>query len=226
MRCSHNFYHWLIDILPRLTLAQRAEVKPDLYLIDSLSSRQRQVLEALGVTASQIVQPHCQLLVEANVAVLPSFPGPAALRELSERLTTALGATNVAGGRRLYISRRHARTRRVRNEASLERLLHGQGFHTALMEQHNLAEQCRLVREADVIVAVHGAGLANLLFARPGTRIVEIVPAGRYNATLYPELSRLLGLDHRIVSAPTARTRQVLTAPLDDVARAVKEALN
>jgi capsular polysaccharide biosynthesis protein len=225
LRSSHNFYHWLIDILPRLATLRRAGIEADRYLIDCLSPRQQEVLTALGIASSQLVQPHCELLLEPDEVILPSWPGPDAIRDLGQRLASGLAeSANLPAPDapdRLYISRRLARTRRVRNEAQLTSLLIQRGFRDHAMEEHSLAHQCQLVRGAREIVAVHGAGLANLLFARPGTVVVEIVPEGRYNADLYPRLSRMLGLDHRVVVARSARTRQLLRVELGDVERAL-----
>jgi capsular polysaccharide biosynthesis protein len=92
------------------------------------------------------------------------------------------------------------------------------------MEEYTLAMQARLIREADTIVATHGAGLANLVFARPETQVIEIVPAGRYNATIYPEKSRIFGLHHQVLFAHRARHKQVLWVSLDDVQTALEQA--
>ncbi|MFK7943264.1 MAG: hypothetical protein AB8B85_10180, partial [Paracoccaceae bacterium] len=45
------------------------------------------------------------------------------------------------------------------------------------------------------VVAVHGAGLTNLLFCRPGTRVIEIFP-GNFVKSPYWWLCRQLGLVH------------------------------
>jgi capsular polysaccharide biosynthesis protein len=110
----------------------------------------------------------------------------------------------------------------LENEAQVERLLHARGFETHLMERYTLAQQARLIREAEIIVATHGAGLANLMFARPNTRIIEIVPAGRYNAWIYPDKSRIFGLEHRILFASGTRRRQMLHVEIADVAAALE----
>lgn len=43
-------------------------------------------------------------------------------------------------------------------------------------EDMTFLEQVRTVESADVIVAIHGAGCTNLIFAHPGTAVVEIFP--------------------------------------------------
>jgi hypothetical protein len=44
------------------------------------------------------------------------------------------------------------------------------------LERASLAFQIALFGNADVVVAQHGAALANLLWARPGTRVIEVYP--------------------------------------------------
>jgi capsular polysaccharide biosynthesis protein len=102
----------------------------------------------------------------------------------------------------------------------VELLLTKLGFETHYMETYPLAMQAQLVADAKIVVAPHGAGLANLLFARKGTSVVEIVPAGRYNATCYPEKSRIFGLHHQLIfAAPGAAHR--MTVNLSDVEKAL-----
>jgi capsular polysaccharide biosynthesis protein len=224
-RFSHNYYHWLIDILPRLMPLRQLGVEADYYLIDCLSPFQQNVLAALGIEPHQLIQPHCRLLLEAEQLFVPSLPTPACLRELASSLAAGLGADGrVQSPRRIFISRRKTGTRTLSNETQLEELLQSYGFETHSMERYPLAVQARLVRESEIIVATHGAGLANLLFARPGTRVIEIVPAGRYNATIYPEKSRIFGLHHQLVFAERAKFKQILRVSLDHVATALARA--
>jgi capsular polysaccharide biosynthesis protein len=182
------------------------------------------VLAALGIERHQLIQPHCRLLLEAEELLVPSLPTPNCLRQFGELLVTRLGAdATTTRSRRIYIARKNTGTRRVANEAELDRLLESHGFETHSMENYTLAKQARLIRESETIVAIHGAGLANLLFARPGTAVVEIVPAGRYNATIYPEKSRIFGLNHQLVFADRARHKQILYVSLADVEMALAQ---
>jgi len=52
--------------------------------------------------------------------------------------------------------------------------------------------------EATHVVGTHGAGLVNLLWCLPGTKVIEIVH--KYTAKkVYPNLSYLLGLEHKVL---------------------------
>jgi len=224
-RYSHNYFHWMVEILPRLATMLRAGITADYYLVDCLSQFQQDALAALGVAPHQLIQPHFKLLVEADELVLPSFPSPQCLRECGRLMLAGLGAdARVTSPRRIFISRRKTGTRTLANERQLEELLRGRGFETHSMEDYPLAKQARLIRESEMVVATHGAGLANLVFARRGTRVIEIVPAGRFNATCYPKRTRFFGLHHQLVFAASPGRKQVLHVSLGDIRVALDRA--
>ena len=172
---------------------RRVGIEADYYLLIAFRRFNRMCLRHWVSGQHQLIQPHCRLLLEAEQLLVPSMPTPACLRDFGRTLAAGLGVDRpVRFTRRIFISRRKTGTRTLANEAELEKLLHANRFETHFMEQYPLAKQARIIRESDVIVATHGAGLANLIFARPGTHVIEIMPAGRYNSTCYPEKSRSL----------------------------------
>jgi hypothetical protein len=99
------------------------------------------------------------------------------------------------GGERLFFSRGTSRKRRLLNEPELEAIATGLGFQRFEARSENHAEQVARFANADVIVAVHGAGLTNLLFARPGASVIELFPENCVKST-YLWLSNRLNLSH------------------------------
>jgi capsular polysaccharide biosynthesis protein len=99
------------------------------------------------------------------------------------------------GGELMFFSRGSVKLRRLLNEAELEAMAARHGFQRFEAVSANHPEQVQRFGNADVIVAVHGAGLANLLFARPGTIVVELFPEDFVKST-YLWLSNRLGLRH------------------------------
>src|SRR6185369_9154645 len=80
---------------------------------------------------------------------------------------------------RIYISRRAARVgRRILNEGEVLDLLANFGVRSYALETLSLEEQIDLFFDADLVVAPHGAGLTNLLFA-DGAGVVELHPTAQ-----------------------------------------------
>ena len=70
--------------------------------------------------------------------------------------------------KRLYISRARAKKRKftIQTEATIRSILESAGFQTVFLEDLTWTEQAHIVSGAEIIVGLHGAGLANILFAK------------------------------------------------------------
>lgn len=222
-RSPHNFYHWLLEVVPRIQLLQQAGVTPDWYVLDSQSGFQKRVLSLLGIDLQRVIQPHCGLCLRPDELVRPSEPGAVATLGFAKQILEEVGCTSPSlASRRLYISRRNAAHRKVANEGELEEFLSRYGFETVDFGTLDFAEQVRLISSAEAIVAVHGAALANLIFARPATPVIEICPAKRYNLDCFPRLSHLCGLRHLSVLATSHSRRQSMQVDLSDMQLAIE----
>ncbi len=76
-----------------------------------------------------------------------------------------------------------------------------------------LDEAISLFNRATIIVAPHGAGLTNMLFAPPNTKIVEFMPTANPNVCYY-HLATLLQFQHCMVGCDSLPNLS-LVAPLD-----------
>jgi capsular polysaccharide biosynthesis protein len=99
------------------------------------------------------------------------------------------------GGERMFFSRGAEKARRLTNEAELEAIAARHGFTRFEAVSGNHPEQVRRFANADAIIAVHGAGLTNLIFAQPGTAVMELFPRDCVKST-YLWLSNRLDLRH------------------------------
>jgi capsular polysaccharide biosynthesis protein len=115
--------------------------------------------------------------------------------------------------RKVYISRARAARRRVSNEAELRQHLEAQGFETIYLEGMPFAEQVRLLSETATLIANHGAGLTNLMFMQPGTRVTEIRLQGDTHNNCYFSLARAVGVEyHYVLANPVNRGEGAHTA--------------
>jgi capsular polysaccharide biosynthesis protein len=67
-----------------------------------------------------------------------------------------------------------------------------------MLEDLPLLTQIRWFAEARAVVGLHGAGLANLAFCRPRTRVVELVPTAWRNPC-FANMARQVRADYKAV---------------------------
>jgi capsular polysaccharide biosynthesis protein len=101
-------------------------------------------------------------------------------------------------GEKLYITRENATRRRVSNEGELWAQLERRGFVKLSLEAMSWREQVAAFAAARVVVAPHGAGLANVVFCREGTRVVEFFNRSYVNPC-FERWARAARLDYRAV---------------------------
>jgi capsular polysaccharide biosynthesis protein len=97
--------------------------------------------------------------------------------------------------RRILIARRGAGARITPDDAELlRRTAEAAGFTTYHFEDIDAETQLALARQATHIIGAHGAGLANLMYAQPGTRVLEINQRLDHAAMLRPWFYQLAAL--------------------------------
>ena len=116
----------------------------------------------------------------------------------------------------IYISRRRANGRNIVNEQELIHALAEHGFTAYCLEEMSLDEQIRLFLHAKRIIAPHGAGLTNILWANSVT-VVEL--CGAYWNSSYLTLANTL--NHRYLCYRSTDTRgrylsQMISSKRDD----------
>ena len=192
-----NYYHWTHDTLTRAYRIHE-HLPPDTRFVvpAGLSAWQRDTLDAVGVTEDRRVEFDGETEWELErLHFAPSTTNSGSDRPdvytwLRDAIVDAYGITPGPPVRRIHISRREARKRRLVNEDAVEAVLDELGFETCIAERLSHREQVARFAEAEVIVAAHGAGLTNALFAPPGSRVLDILePKKLYQGYIFWSLA-------------------------------------
>ncbi|MBS9478936.1 glycosyltransferase family 61 protein [Ancylobacter radicis] len=205
LRGTRGIYHWVVDLLPHLSLLGP---EPDIpVLIGAHGPRfERESLALAGIADEQVIA--ISEVVFVRRLVVPSV-GMAGLRHwqatggIFERVAARAGEMAAANGfacpEKVYISRRDSTRRRLLNEEELEGALQQRGYAVVLMSTMPLWQQIALASGVRSIVAPHGAGLSHLMFCRGDTRVLELLPIMDGSYTLrfnYARLALALGYDY------------------------------
>jgi len=205
---ENNNYHWFFDCLPRLYYVLQTIDQPiNIIMRRDLPAYQHETLQF-------IVQQHLTAKVvyigkhekwEIEQFILPSFVSnsqsgylPQHISNwLREKIWKGYNIEKTSQKKRIYISRAKARTRRVLNENELLPLLSNYGFEVIRAEELTYQQQVQLFYNTEAVIAPHGAGLTNLLFAEK-CNVLEFHPANLIK-THYFLLCKELGFNYNAI---------------------------
>jgi capsular polysaccharide biosynthesis protein len=192
----YNYYHFLIETIPRILHILSVEPSARVTLTEPLTAHIRKILDTLGIDYTTVPAdafPHDDVLL-CDPAPF-AWPHPANVRSLHD-LPVGMAAERQYPTR-LHISRTGS-VRALAEEHLLDEYLGGLGYVSLRLETLPWEEQVAHFRAADSIVAAHGAGLANTVFMRPGTRVVELT-SGTWWFPCFRNIAYLADVHHDLV---------------------------
>jgi len=203
-RFSNGYFHWVTETLPRLWWARDLLPTAEL-LLPAFSRRFAYMDQSLALFPDlerRVASDRERWRLSGALLLPPTAPAGNYRPDLVQAVGAAWRARVQPREpfRRLYISRSKAARRRIANEEELLPKLIAAGYEVVHLEGLPFADQVRLLAETKELVSNHGAGLTNMLFMVPGTRVTEIRLAGDAHNNCYFSLARALGLvyDYRL----------------------------
>ena len=183
----NNFAHLLHNIIP-LCLEARKTAGPDVAFVlkkldRGLETKIRELLSQFAidpvVTDKTIKGPIVHIRGSRGFAVydLPAFDCevinffPKVYDQYAVKKTIAFD--------KVFLSRRGARA--LVNHAEVERILNAHGYKTIYMEDHSIQDQISIGANSRHVVAIHGAAMAYLTFAKRIESVIELLPPHVYH---------------------------------------------
>lgn len=144
------------------------------------------------------------------------------LRYLRAGVLANRSADPPARTRKLYLSRRNMRWRRVTNDGEIAAFLAARGFEVVNIEQLSFVDQVELFRAAEFIVAPEGSALLNVIFCDPAVKLVILAQRDFWHG--YHGPLRALGYRQLWVIGDIAyEAKQAdYAVPLERIARALE----
>ena len=174
----YSYYHLLTDLLPHLIDAPKNPVLVPEFIPQSFIQFLKQAQFDVKILSQRTVQ--------VELLYIPEMDSPEWNSEKVKKIQTffenlfpinSLEESNASiQVNRIYVSRKQAERRHLSNEDEFMPLLTKHKFQKVYLEQMSIIEQVKLFRTATHVIAAHGAGLTNVLFAPAYTRILEIRP--------------------------------------------------
>jgi hypothetical protein len=177
-----NYYHFYDEVLGRLELLHRLELGAELplligpglaaqpffhqFLQRSRLSQRRWLIHDAPLVVDRVIfakpLPHQRRIFDWALGLLSTPPDPSVGR---------------SAGRRVFLTRSARRGRFLENNAAVAEACAAFGFETVDADTLNLDAQIALFGAAQAVVAIHGAGLTNLIYRRGAPlALLELFP--------------------------------------------------
>ncbi|MGH3474235.1 MAG: glycosyltransferase family 61 protein [Aeromicrobium sp.] len=179
-----NYYHFLLDVLPRWGILRESlpGLEPDHLYVPCNTSYEKELLALTGLDQYDLVATDKHRAVSADHLLVPSMPNPfeVAPTWMVEWIRHALPPVHTDDKPRLlYVTRGSGRnTRRLIDEANAWPMLERRGFVRIDPGSMSVRDQIDHFAAADVVVGLHGAALTNLVFLKPGARVLNLFAPG------------------------------------------------
>ena len=222
---ENNYYHFLVEFLARWWLFKQSEIEADWIVFPVELAFQAQMIEILGIDPRKIVAWKGHNSLYADKIIFPSFINnyrlvpcfldkfnlkfnyrkewlptwlPSLYSWIGDRVEV-LDAEAAKDCRKIYISRSKALTRKIINEVDLCSALVDLDFSILDCSEIDVAHQITIFSRAKMIIAPHGAGLANVLFSRTKVSVLELHPDLSYQDPSHWLSCCLMGHDYSYI---------------------------
>ena len=204
-RVSANYFHVITQIIPAIAGYQFCPgFRDGVLLLNSPSPTLLRGLQLAGVVMPEWLRFNSRAPIDVEDLTFSTFLAEANMLSrfslsIFDRMIANARIPEVstsAADRIIYIWRADTQAREMRNEDELvERLVRDFNVEPVILSCLDLDQQIALFQGARVVVAPHGAGLANVVFCSPGAVLYELLP-DHYINSCPNHLAQLRGLDY------------------------------
>ena len=186
-RCDTGFFHWMMDSLPKVILAEACGFTGS-YLIPPSSTAPwaEESLNLLGISTSRLI-PHSSLDTRASRLFIPTyFSGYNAhhnkqfMKLYRDKVRRTISIEPRRSNERILIARKpETKVRRIINHDEVRTIAEQFGFQTVYFEDLSFHEQLERALSAEAMIGAHGSGLCHSLFMGERSTLIELFPFAR-----------------------------------------------
>lgn len=211
---TRNFAHFLYDSVPRILYFIQTFpgfAKTALYILGGVKTEFHSIiLSAIskihGLDEWNFLFPKDRMILKISSSVFFFSDQKTAIMhplhmcgpETISRIKNLINTINIPKDtpERIYISRRDAGMRKLRNEDALIHSLKKNSFMDVILNGLKALDQIALLANAQHIVAPHGMGLTNIIFNNGNARLTELFNP-ELGSDAYAFVAIALGMDYR-----------------------------
>jgi hypothetical protein len=210
-RCDENWYHFLLDTVPRLLFFENIPAHVPILIRSDLPSTTKEFLRKLTSRNVIEVMPEetfkvSKLYVCPGRSTVFDSAAPKGLQRVEfspiilnlfrRKVLDSLGVSSDSHKQSRITFERNSATRNNLNPSSTKRVLQDFTFQTLPLNVKFFQEQVQVFHNANFVVAPGGAVLANIIFMKPGTKVLVLTSWNNRKLKLWKDLSESFNLKY------------------------------
>ena len=214
---GNNYFHFFFDIIPKIYLIKKkTRMKINFYYVSTPKEWQIKIFKILGVLENELINSSKNKHIFADQII--SLDHPWYQKGMFQDQVRKMPKWVILINRKLFLKKKSKFKcfKKIFLDRSSSSYNHCQIFEQKKInkwiikkdltiykpEKLSFNKQIHLFNTASVIVGAHGAAFTNIIFCKPGTKIIEIIPADHPNKKC-ERVCKILKLKYfRIVTKP------------------------
>jgi capsular polysaccharide biosynthesis protein len=238
---TNNYFHWMFDILPRLKLIKKIKNLRDIdyFYVPELKKWQKDTLSIFKIPENKFINSKKYRHIEADLVLATSHPWYSKGYMVSESKNLPSWTINWVAkkflkfkrkticNKKIFIDRSESINKycQIINNDEVINYLKNLGFSIHKPGQMSFFEQIYLFNNANIIVGAHGAAFTNLIFCKPKTKIIEIIPK-LHPSTVNKKISKVKNLNYLPFLTKNLKESEKINGDIIVNTGALKKALN
>tara|TARA_Y100000590_G_scaffold188900_1_gene215220 strand:+ start:1041 stop:2144 length:1104 start_codon:yes stop_codon:yes gene_type:complete len=220
---GNNYFHFLFDIITRLKLCEEKYQinKIDYFYVPEIYYWQRKIFKIFGIENDRLINSQKDRHIEADKILAIDHPWyyKGRVHDEVENIPSWIVfwlrnkfinmATKFNNNEKVFIDRSESQYNhcQFQNNDEIINFLNSKGFKSYKVGQLDFFEQIFLFNNAKIIIGPHGAAFTNIIFCKPKTSIVEIIPEN-HPSRQNVRLSKILDLNLTRIITPALKDEE------------------
>ncbi len=193
---GNNYFHFLFDIVAKIHLIRtKINLKEiDFFYLSEPKKYQIQILKFFGISRSKLISSkrykhifadeiltvdhpwYESGFIQHNIKKIPSWV-------IHENKKIFLPNSKIKTKAKIFLDRSQSKYNhcQISNFKILQNLLINKKIKIYQPEKLSFKNQINLLRKSNLVIGAHGAAFANIIFCKPRTKVIEIIPSNHPN---------------------------------------------
>ena len=214
---GNNYFHFFFDIIPKIYFVKKKiKKKINFYYVSAPKKWQIKIFKILGITKNTLISSSKNKHIFADEIISLDHPWykKGYIQNQVKKIPRWIILVNrkiflnkakkVKIMKKIFLDRSSSKFNhcQIYNQKEVNKWIKKNKIKSYKPEKLSLEKQIYLFNKASIILGAHGAAFTNIIFCKPGTKVIEIIPADHPNRKC-ERISKILKLKYfRITTKP------------------------